>query len=29
MNEVFIAGAVVGGSFGFIVGLIVEGLMWK
>jgi len=29
MNEVFAVGIVVGGSFGFIVGLIVGGLMWK
>lgn len=29
MNKVFTVGIVVGGSFGFIVGLIVGGLMWR
>ena len=29
MNEIFAVGIVVGGSLGFIVGLIVGGLMWK
>ena len=29
MSEIFSVGVVVGGSFGFIVGLIVGGLMWK
>ena len=29
MNEVFIVGIVAGGSLGFIVGLIVGGLMWN
>ena len=29
MSEIFSIGVVVGGSLGFIVGLIVGGLMWK
>ena len=29
MSEIFSVGIVVGGSLGFIVGLIVGGLMWE
>jgi F0F1-type ATP synthase assembly protein I len=29
MNEIFIIGIVVGGSIGYLVGIIIGGLIWK